>query len=497
MALTSRPFSFSGNFPGKSPGLIIAGLSVLSLGIVGFGLYLMLRTEPSTPAPEGSAAAVNQAGEISALGRIEPIGGVLNVASPSAMGTGRVMQIRVREGDRVTRGQPLAIMDSYEQLWAAAAQAEAQVKEAQSNLAQVKAGEKTSDIKAELANARAEEVNLKVQQVNVSQQEANVNEKLAAVDAKQAARNRILAELKQAERDVDQARILVGEGALAGDILTTRQFTLAAKVAELEEAKAEIAQAQQQLEQAKQQRQQALGEVARREQQLAQATEQFQSARQVRPEDVQRAEASVQTALANFAKAQAELEQAVVVAPADGQVLKIHATSGEAVGSEGILDLGRTDRMTVVAEVYETDIGKVQMGQLARVKTPALERTLEGRVVKIGLQIGKQDVLDADPAADTDARVVEVTILLEDSAAVASLTNLQVTVAIDPQAPRLNPSPSPAAPFGSAAPSTDPDPAPNPALMPKLAPAAPEAGAELETGSGNGSGAATRNGVPQ
>jgi HlyD family secretion protein len=49
------------------------------------------------------------------------------------------------------------------------------------------------------------------------------------------------------------------------------------------------------------------------------------------------------------------------------------------------------------------------------------------------MQIKKQDVLEADPAADKDARVVEVKVKIdpEDNAKVAALTNLQVRITID------------------------------------------------------------------
>jgi HlyD family secretion protein len=90
--------------------------------------------------------------------------------------------------------------------------------------------------------------------------------------------------------------------------------------------------------------------------------------------------------------------------------------------------------MMVVAEVYETDILRVRPGQQATISNRALpETTLQGRVERVGLQIGKKDVLNTDPAADVDARVVEVYIRLdpESSARVAGLTNLQVNVAID------------------------------------------------------------------
>lgn len=43
-----------------------------------------------------------------------------------------------------------------------------------------------------------------------------------------------------------------------------------------------------------------------------------------------------------------------------------------------------------------------------------------------------QDALGTDPAARKDARVVEVEIRLDDSAAAAPFTNLQVEVEIEP-----------------------------------------------------------------
>ena len=58
---------------------------------------------------------------------------------------------------------------------------------------------------------------------------------------------------------------------------------------------------------------------------------------------------------------------------------------------------------------------------------------IHGTVDHVGMQIKKQDVLEADPAADKDARVVEVKIRIdaEDNDQVAGLTNLQVRITID------------------------------------------------------------------
>ena len=56
---------------------------------------------------------------------------------------------------------------------------------------------------------------------------------------------------------------------------------------------------------------------------------------------------------------EARLEMSVVRSPTRAQVLKIHSQPGERVGAEGVMELGETDKMSVVAEVYETDIARV------------------------------------------------------------------------------------------------------------------------------------------
>lgn len=141
---------------------------------------------------------------------------------------------------------------------------------------------------------------------------------------------------------------------------------------------------------------------------------------------------SVKAAEASLAAADAMVEQAVVRAPIKGQIIDVHARPGERVGVEGVVEVARTDRMYAVAEVYETDIINVKPGQKARVISPALPATATGTVERIGLKVGRMDVLGMDPVADTDARVVEVHILLDEPELVSALTNLQVQAEIIP-----------------------------------------------------------------
>ena len=141
----------------------------------------------------------------------------------------------------------------------------------------------------------------------------------------------------------------------------------------------------------------------------------------------------VDVARAELQAAQSALDLDTVRAPFAGQVIAIHARRGERVGPEGIAELAETDRMYAVAEVYETDIGRVKVGERATIRSPALQPGLDGTVERIGMKIGKLDLLDTDPVARTDARVVEVEIRLDDSSRAAALSNLQVEVAIRPE----------------------------------------------------------------
>jgi HlyD family secretion protein len=140
----------------------------------------------------------------------------------------------------------------------------------------------------------------------------------------------------------------------------------------------------------------------------------------------------VNTLQADLRRAEVELDHASVRAPMDGQVLQVHARAGEKVGPAGILELAKTDQMYAIAEVYESDIGRVRLGQRATVTSPALEQPVYGAVERIGLQIGRLDAIGTDPIARTDARVVEVEVRLDDSQTVAALTYLQVEVVITP-----------------------------------------------------------------
>ena len=127
-------------------------------------------------------------------------------------------------------------------------------------------------------------------------------------------------------------------------------------------------------------------------------------------------------------------------APGKGRILNILVKPGEEVGTGPILSMGDTSSMRVVAEVYETDISRVSLGQRAIVSSRALQHPVGGKVVRLGNMIFKNDVLNVDPAARADARVVEVWIELDDGKATENLTNLTADVVINPPEQAQSPS---------------------------------------------------------
>jgi HlyD family secretion protein len=166
---------------------------------------------------------------------------------------------------------------------------------------------------------------------------------------------------------------------------------------------------------------------------LEQSKAQLESIKAIRQVDVKAAQAEVLQAEASLAVAQEDLQNTEVRSPLSGRVLRIRVRPGERVGDQGILDVGNTGVMHVVAEIYEEDVGKVNIGQTARIRVPTLGVDLSGAVISKDLIVSRKVIFSNDPVADIDARVVEVRICLSkvDGAKVAGLSNARVDVVID------------------------------------------------------------------
>jgi HlyD family secretion protein len=162
------------------------------------------------------------------------------------------------------------------------------------------------------------------------------------------------------------------------------------------------------------------------------AKERLKSLEEVRKEDMDLRSAELSSSIAQVEHAKADLERMIVRAPADGKVLKIRARPGEEVGSQGVLELGKTSHMFVIAEVYESDINRIHVGQNAIVSGELLPEKLSGRVTLISAQVSKSELLPLEPSAFADNRVIKVKIQLDNGDRAAQLIYGKVDVVIQP-----------------------------------------------------------------
>ena len=410
---------------------------------------------------------------ISAIGRLEPKGEIIKLSAPAGLsGNSRVQQLLVREGQRVQQGQVVAILDNRDTSMAVVEEAKAKMQESRANLAQVRAGS-PNDIQAQkfiIARLQAQLAGEKdAQQAMISRiaaqlsgekiaQEATVTrleaELLGQRESLKATVERVRAEQRNAQVDSGRYEFLYKQGAISQQERDRRQLNAVTTNQQLIESQASLKRAiatiKQQISEARANQvktlntlqQQLIEATANRNKTIATLQRQIDEEREklnrllvVSPLNVQVAQAQVTNAIALMRKAQAELRQSYVKAPSSGEILKIHTKSGEMMGVNGIAEIGQTDQMFVVAEVPEDSISKIRLGQTATISSDngTFNGQLKGKVTEIGRKIGKKDVLNNDPAADIDARVVEVKIALspEFNKQISGLTNAKVTVEIN------------------------------------------------------------------
>ena len=372
--------------------------------------------------------------QVSALGRLEPETEIIKLSAPLALDGDRVAEILVKQGDNVQAGRVIAILQSRDPLKNAVIQAQKQVRVAQAKLQKIKAGAKSGDIKEQAAIVER----IKAQYSGDKQaQIENIARITAQWDgdriAQAATINKLTAELKNAESEYQRYQKLFSEGAISNSVIDSKRLNVETAKQILSESEAILNRinttANKQLAEARV----ALNRInTTSNQQISAAKAKLNSIAEVRPVDVELAQTEVESAIANLKRAETELEAAYIRVPMSGQILKIHTKVGEKIDKEGIADLAQTSTMIAVAEVYQTDISKIKVGQKATITSQGFTGELQGTVWQIGLQVKRQNVFSDQPGENLDSRIVEVKVRLnpEDSQKVSSLTNLQVQTEI-------------------------------------------------------------------
>jgi HlyD family secretion protein len=453
----------------KRKPILIGGLiaaTLVSGGILFWGISQSIPVK-SQPAIQTVPQPSKQ---IVALGRLEPAGGIVKLSAPLALDGDRVKELRVEEGSKIRAGQIIAVLDSVDRLQATLIQERQQVSVAQAKLAQIKAGAKPGEIAAQRATISRTQVQIEGEK-NTQQEaigrikaqwdgdKAAQQETIARIKAQwdgdkaaqSAAIGKFQVELTNARSELNRYQQLAAQGAISQSLLDSKKLAVASFGQQLREAEAIRARIEntssKQLKEAqtvlsriqntnRQQLQEANATLAKIQGtgkgQIVEAQANLTRIAEIRPVDIQAAQAEVQSAISAQNRAKTELERAYIRTPTAGEILKINTRMGEKVTDKGIVDLAHTEATIVVAEIYQTDIDRVKIGQKATITSQAFSGTLNGVVDRIGLQVNRQNVFSDRPGENLDRRVIEVKIKLDpnDSTRVSSLTNLQVQAAI-------------------------------------------------------------------
>jgi HlyD family secretion protein len=458
------------NRPWYVPFPIPLAIPLIGLSVFGWNYYNQ-QQQTAAAAKQAQLTAVVVPKTVTALGKLEPTGKVIKLSAPTSTEGVKIDRLLVAEGDTVKAGQSIAILESQGRLQAAVNEAQAKVAIARVNLAKVKAGAKQGEIdaqKATIGRFQAERsTQIEAQKATLARvttdrdtqieaQKAAIArltvEKQTQAESQRGAIAEAQAQLTNAQAEDRRYQTLFRQGAVSASIGDTKRLAVQTAQQKVIQAQAnlnriessgnqQIAEAQANLRRLQaagaQQINEARANLTKIETSLKQQIRESQftlnKIAEVRPVDVLAAEAEVQSEIATLKRAQENLAQAYIKSPQDGQIFEIYARPGEVVGTEGIADIGRTTQMNGVVEVYQSDVRKIRIGQKVKITSTSLAGELQGTVSRIGIQVKRQNTINADPTTNIDDRIVEVHVALDpDSIAkAAQFTNLQVQAVID------------------------------------------------------------------
>ena len=378
-------------------------------------------TSPPTPVDSGLPSLRDT--YVSATGRVLPA----TRAELSFGFSGIVSEVHVVEGNRVTQGQLLAVIDAPE-LQTAPDQARAALSIAEADLARLEAGARAQEIRqAQVLVALAEEqVAAAEQAVEVAAaQEATATAAIAAAEAalRQVRAGPTADELEILRRQIDQSKSLLyasqGQRDALGGLKGTPGYQVgsfesaegqvlaneeAVRIAELRlkdlssrprpsdvaVVAAQVTQAEAGLEVAAAQRRAAEQQVAIARRQLEQSRAQLAIVEApVREVDLDVARARVEQARVALESSEASVDKTIIRAPFDGVITNINLRQGEYVMmGQPILSLGDLDSFRVeTTDLDEIDIARIDIGDTVLVTFDALPRVeAQGTVARIALR---------------------------------------------------------------------------------------------------------------
>ena len=147
-------------------------------------------------------------------------------------------------------------------------------------------------------------------------------------------------------------------------------------------------------------------------------------------------QADIQGAQAEVTRAQKQLAAAEIRSPLDGNLIRIFSWPGMKETDQGLALVGRTDRMQVWAQVFQSDVPRLRIGQGATVtaESGGFTGNIRANLASIIGVVSARDLFATNANNDVNARVVLVKLNLNpaDRTRVSRLSGLNVTVRFDP-----------------------------------------------------------------
>ena len=285
--------------------------------------------------------------------------------------TGRLIEVRVREGDRVKAGDVIAVIDDE--------QMRARMDQAQAALTGTEARVKAARDQISVYQQQIGQNNLETEQSKVDSA-GRVRNAEAGVSAAESDLAQQEASLKLAQFDNEAYQKLVKTGAVSDRQARAAQATADQQVASVAAARRRLEAARGALTIA----QASLSNAGIHESQGA--TLQRQIAMQ--QGEIASAEAAAAQARYQLQEAQENSKDLTVVAPFDGTVMTRAAEPGEVVAAgTAIVTLLDLSKVYLRGFVPEGEIGKVKIGQPARVYLDSnLDKPIEASVLRIDPQ---------------------------------------------------------------------------------------------------------------
>ena len=310
---------------------VVIMTAVAAGGVIGLyrqppGLQWVMKTlglEPGagSPAPiavrsatPSASPTISKTNVVIALGRLVPASKIVTIAPASGVRDARIADLKVSEGQKVARGEILAILDNEQRLAAAVAAARSMVAVREAAVEQTRASIRASLEEARAALARADATALRARQ-EFERTESLFKKGIAS----QSAYDQKLAALREAQKEIER-----------------QQATLSRYEREEPDDQPDVI-------------------LARR---------------------------NVEAAKADLKRAIEEREQAFVRAPIASTVLRINARTGEKPGEAGVLELGNIAQMTAELDVYQSQIGQVEIGDPATISALSLTGCAERQGLK-------------------------------------------------------------------------------------------------------------------